>query len=69
MSLKVKGIRCTGRADYAIGYGGSGDMLETFFVIIEAKREASLVMEKAVSRTLFHLGEPLVCSLDREHRF
>lgn len=69
MSLKVKGIRCTGRADYAIGYGSSGNMLETFFVITEAKSGASLVMAKAVSQTLFCLGEPLMCSLDREHRF
>lgn len=69
MSLKVKGIRCTGRADYAIGYGASRNMLETLFVIIEAKSGASLLMAKAVSQTLFYLGEPLICSLDQEHRF
>lgn len=69
MSSKVKGIRRTGQADYAIGYGASGDMLETFFVIIGAKSGARLVMEKAVSQTLFYLGEPLMCSLNRERRF
>lgn len=46
MSLKVKSIQCTGRADYAIGYGS-----ETFLVIIEAK---SLVMGKAASQALFY---------------
>lgn len=60
MSLKVKGIRCTGRADYAIGYGTSGNKLETFFVITKAE---SLGMEKVVAQTLFHLGKPLMCSL------
>lgn len=60
MSLKVKGIRCTGRADYAIGYGTSGNKLETFFVITKAE---SLGMEQVVAQTLFHLGKPLMCSL------
>lgn len=62
MSLKVKGIQCTGRADYAIGYCGvSGSMLETLFVIIEPKNGTSLAMAKAVSQTLFCLGEPFMC--------
>lgn len=60
--FRVEGIRRTGRADYAIEYGASGNMLETPFVTIGTKSGARLVMEKAVSQTISCLGEPLICS-------